>query len=531
MRPLYHRSTGITLFGLVSVLLLGFLPHAFAFSTGEAATLVIGDPSLTAFNPGATSTGLVGPFALAFDSSHNLWVADSYGNRILEYKAPFSTDEAASIVIGQSNFTGLGSATTSTGLSTPNGLAFDSGGNLWVSDSSNNRILEYRAPLSTGEAASIVIGQSNFTGSGERTTATGLDNPYGLTFDSSGNLWVADLQNGRVLEYTAPFSTGEAASLVIGEPNFVTSNDQVSLRGLNAPDAVAFDSSGNLWVADGHRNLEYTAPLSTHEPASMVIGQNNFTNSSTVTTSAGMDGPGDLAFDSSGNLWVSDGHRVLEYTAPLSTHEPASMVIGQNNFTNSSTVTTSAGMNGPGDLAFDSSGNLWVSDTDNNRVLEYQAPFSTYEAASLVIGQPNFTSAAQTPIFSPTAASLNHPQGVAFDSSGNLWVADWAAGRVLEYGGSTSGASSSSSTTSTSTSTTSTTSRSSTTVQSSVTTSSSATTSTTTTSTSTSVASTSSQGSSSSLSTSYLFLLAAQAGVILLMAVVPVGRLRNRKRT
>jgi sugar lactone lactonase YvrE len=374
------KSARVTLLSLALVFLLAFAPRAFALSNGQPASLVIGEPSLTGFNPGATPTGVVGPFALTFDSSHNLWVADSYGNRVLEYKAPFTTDEAASIVIGQPGFTSLASATTSAGLSTPNGLAFDSSGNLWVSDSSNNRVLEYKAPLTTGEAASLVIGQSSFTGSAFTVTnSTSLNSPYGLAFDSSGNLWVADLQNGRVLEYTAPFSTHEAASLVIGEPSFTASNDEVSKAGLNAPNSVAFDSSGNLWVVDGHR--------------------------------------------------------VLEYAKPFATHEPASLVIGQNTFTNSSTVTTSSGLSSPNGLAFDSSGNLWVADKGNNRVLKYTAPFSTYEAASLVIGQPNFTSSATTPETEPTSTTLNQPSGLAFDSSGNLWVADFGYGRVLEYGG------------------------------------------------------------------------------------------------
>jgi len=362
------------------VFLLAFVPHAFAFSNGQAASLVIGDPSLTSFKPGATSTGLVGPYALAFDSGHNLWVADAFGNRILEYKAPFTTGEAASVVIGQSSFTTLAPATTSTGLNTPNGLAFDPGGNLWVADSSNDRVLEYKAPFSTGEAASLVIGQPNFTTNGNTVTnSTTLNSPNGLAFDPSGNLWVADLLNGRVLEYTTPFTTHQAASLVIGEPNLTAANDVVSKTGLNAPNYVAFDSSGDLWVADGHRVLEYTTPLATHEAASVVIGQNTFTNSSTVTTSTGLDLPNALAFDSGGNLWVSDKL--------------------------------------------------------NNRVLRYDAPLSTFEAASLVIGQPNFTSSATTPITQPTPTSLNQPVGLAFDPSGNLWVADWSDGRVLQYGG------------------------------------------------------------------------------------------------
>jgi sugar lactone lactonase YvrE len=372
------KSAKITLLSVMLVFLLAFVPHAFAFSNGQAASLVIGASSLTSFNPGATSTGLVGPYALAFDSSHNLWVADAYGNRVLEYKTPLSTHEAASVVIGQSSFTALSPATSSTGLNTPNALAFDSSGNLWVVDSSNDRVVEYKAPLSTGEAASLVIGQPSFTTNYYTVTnSTSLNSPYGLAFDSGGNLWVADLLNGRILEYTTPFSTREAASLVIGEPSFTVANDVVSKTGLNAPNSLTFDSSGNMWVVDGHRVLEYGAPFATHEAASLVIGQNTFTNSSTVTTSKGLDTPSGLAFDSSGNLWVADKL--------------------------------------------------------NDRVLKYATPFSTYEAAILVIGQPNFTSSATTPVTQPTSTGLNQPTGVAFDSSGNLWVADWSDGRVLQY--------------------------------------------------------------------------------------------------
>jgi len=377
------KSSRITVLGLLFVLLLAFAPHAFALSNGQAANLVLGQANFTSNNTVATSTELNLPNGVAFDSSGNLWVADQNNNRVLEYKAPFSTHEAASLVIGQTSFTGGGTATTSTGLSGPADIAFDSGGNLWVVDMGNSRVLEYKTPFSTGETATLVIGQPSFTSSDfAYTNSTALSYPTGLSFDSAGNLWVADQSNNRVLEYKAPFSTHEAASIVIGQSSFTTgSTGATTPTNLNGVKALAFDSGGNLWVVDFRQSrvLEYTAPFSTHEAASLVIGQSSFTSrecaftSTCVANSTVLFDPNALAFDSAGNLWVADGdnNRVLEYAAPFLTHEAATLVIGQSSFTANGAATTSTGLNAPEGLVFDSGHNLWVADYANSRVLQF----------------------------------------------------------------------------------------------------------------------------------------------------------------
>jgi sugar lactone lactonase YvrE len=329
-----------------------------------------------------------------------LAIADVANNRVLLYDSPFTTGMSASGVLGQSTFTTGVANTTAAGLYSPRAIKEDSEGNFWVADEYNNRVLEFVKPFSSGMSASLVIGQNGFTTGGSSTSQSGLLDPFDLAFDSAGNLWVADTFNHRILEFQLPFSTGMNASLVIGQQNFTSQTFTVTASGLSNPWGIAFDSTGNLWVSDSSNNRipEFKPPFATGMNASLVIGQQNFTSQIFSTTAAELDGPMEIAFDSNGNLWVVDSgnNRVLEFTTPFSTGMSVSLVIGQDGFTTNSAVTSQSSLQNPAGLAFDSSGNLWVTDSNNNRTLEFASPFSTGENASLVLGQENFTTDTRT---------------------------------------------------------------------------------------------------------------------------------------
>jgi hypothetical protein len=374
-----------------------------------------------------------------------LAVADSGNNRILFYNTPSSTNEGASVVLGQADFTHgsvnqSGAEPAANSLNGPAGLAKDSSGNLYVADTGNCRVLEFKTPFTNGMNASLVIGQLGFTTASCQSTASGLGEPSGETLDNQGNLWVVDEGGSRVLEYVRPFSNGMAATVAIGQTS--TSSSAGCNQGTNSlaittasmlcnPAAAAFDSKGNLWVVDGNgRVLEFAPPFSTGMAASLEIGQpaaTAFTSTDygySDTTASSLYAPKSLAFDASGDLWIMDfeTNRVLEFVLPFSNGMTATTVLGQMNFTSSlQNQNPGGGLAGPaantlfspGGLTFDGSGNLNVADTGNQRVLVFAPPFSNGMNAASVLGQTNFTlQSANEDASSPAANTLRGPSAV-----------------------------------------------------------------------------------------------------------------------
>lgn len=329
----------------------------------------------------------------------------------------------------------------------PEDIAVDSPGNVWVADSYNNRILEFRSPYSNGEAASIVLGQSGFTAYGASSSASGLDLPAGVAVDSSGNVWVSDCLNNRVLEFvkgSSGFKTGQAAALVLGQSSFATNTSATSITGMDCPQGLAFDSAGDLWVADSSNNrvlefLKGSSGFTEGEAAALVLGQPGFTTGSAATTSSGFSDPVGVTIGPDGNLWVADNgnSRVLRFdngSTGFSNGEAASLVLGQPNFTSSSFGGGKTGMYLPGGIAVTSKGVVWVADTVNCRVIGFINPTKNGQNASIVLGQPNFSDDSCNVASRATSQTLlKGPTDVAMGPLGNIWVTDGYNNRVVQF--------------------------------------------------------------------------------------------------
>ncbi len=316
-------------------------------------------------------------------------------------------------------------------LNTPEGVTIDSNGNLYIADISNNRVLYYPAGTTT---ATRVYGQAGSfttnTGSSGTVSASTLASPKGVLIDSSGGVYISN--SGRVLYYPSGTTT---ATVVYGQQGSFTTNTSniagVTANSLLGPTGLALDSSNGLYVADSGNNRVLYFPSGTTTPTRVYGQLGSFTNSIVDprnVTADTLNNPTGLALDKNNGLYIADSsnNRVLYF--PSGTIVPTK-VYGQSDFTSSSTLTTSASSFGGAQyITIDSTGGLYVS--CDNRVAYFPTGTSV---ATKVYGQGGSFISNTGNKGGISANSLNTPKGIALDASERLYIVDTSNSRVLYY--------------------------------------------------------------------------------------------------
>jgi len=341
-------------------------------ATDGTISTVVGDgfPGFYGDGGPASAARINTPYGIAVDRAGNLYIADLGNNRVRK----IGPDGTITTVNGTEKFLA------------PRNVALDAAGNLYVSEFGGHRV---RRVASDGTISTIAgTGTAGFSGDGGSATAAQLNYPAGLAFDSAGNLYIADSSNNRVREVLAY----GMITTVLG----TTAPGATLPNQLNVPTGLAIDSTGNLDVADsGNQRIQQLAP------------------SGGIQT---LPGAGrDVAADGKGDLFIAAGSQVLELTPSLKLSTIAGG--GLYLYGGDGGPATAARLNGPVALALDAAGALYVADQRNARIRKVD----TSGIITTIAGDGTFGSG---------PGELSAPGGVAVNSSGMVYIADQNNDRI-----------------------------------------------------------------------------------------------------
>jgi hypothetical protein len=452
--PMCGSSDGTRVFlpdhGNHRVLLWNTLPTV----NNAPADLVLGQSVMTSNSPNAAGTvglaGLNGPIAV-YANANTVAVADFLNNRVALWTSPITTNgQSANVILGQSSATGSAAnagGISASSLSGPNAVAGD-GTRFAVSDRYNQRVLLYPTmPTMTGAPASIVLGQpdmvSTSVNNGGPTSASSLSSPSAISMLGT-RFGVVDMGSRALIWEAPPTSPLQLPKMVLGQPNF-TSSGQFggTTTAANFCGAVGMHSDGTrLFVGEQcsrRVTIWNTLPSLTQQPADLVVGQPDMVTSTPNTggvSGSSIYGP-PLPFSDGTRLFVADtgNQRVLMWNAmPVVNGASANVVLGQPDMTANTANNggiSAISLSQPG-FVYASGGKVFVADTNNHRILIWNAiPNANRAPADIVLGQPDMTTGALATTTS--SKTLNRPSAIHVDASGRLYVSDVGNNRILYW--------------------------------------------------------------------------------------------------
>jgi sugar lactone lactonase YvrE len=408
----FKVSNVAVLLGLAAVLISPLALRAQGVLTvtpGRAAATVAGTgtPGYTGDSGPATAATLATPRAVAYDALGDLFLADT-NNHVVREISP--TGVITTIAgTGIEGYSGDGGAATSAQLDTPSGVAVDASGNVYIADSHNHRIRE----VSGGNISTVAgTGVPGFSGDGASATAAQLSLPSGIAVDGSGNLYIADTNNHRIREVS-----GGNISTIAGDGEEFYSGDggAATAAALDSPTGVALDSAGNVYIADRHnqRIREVSGgTISTVAGSGPITFSGGFSGDGAASASATLAKPASVFVDPAGNLYIADtdNQRIRQVNMQGGGTAIATIAgTGEQSFGGDGGPLTSAVLNAPKGIATDASGDLVIADTLNQRLRAAADP--TLVFGTEVVGVPSPT---QTVTLSNTGTGPLTVSAVAF---------------------------------------------------------------------------------------------------------------------
>lgn len=364
-------------------------------------------------NIAATSASF-SPQAVAVDNEGNLFVSDAAENVVLRLDAKTSI---LTLVAGNgtAGFSGDNGPAVSSQLNGPQGVTLDVAGNLYIADGGNNAIRKVSNGVITTVAGN---GTAGFSGDNGPATSGQLSTPFGVAVDSAGNLYIADRDNYRIRKVLNGIISTVAGNGVSG---YSGDNGPAASAQMSDPQGLAVDSAGSLYVADEGNNCirkisngVITTVAGNGAPGSRGDGG--------PATSAELFFPFGVAVDSFGNLYIADAFsfRIREVSNGVISTIAGT---GQSGFSGDNGLAINAQLNSAESVAVDSAANVYIGDNLNYRVRKVSKGVISTVAGN---GAPGFSGDGGP----ATTAQLAFPDGVALDTAGNLYISDFSDQRV-----------------------------------------------------------------------------------------------------
>lgn len=361
--------------------------------------------------------------ALAYDGSGHLYLADSNNHRIRRVDG---TSNTVSTFAGGG--IGDGNAAEQAALilqSYGQRIFVDWAGMVYIADTGHHRIRR----IDTNGIVTTIAGTGTpaFTGDGGAATDADLNAPQGVFVTMEGAVYIADTNNRRIRK----IDPSGFINTVAGSNNFSGTGDGGPATDgvLNDPKDVAVDATGNIYIAEGSghrvRRVDPDGTISTFAGT----GSGSYSGDGGPASNAALNRPAAVALDGAGNVYIADTQnnrvRVVDTSGNITTVAGDGSSFGSFGDVGDSGPALEAVVSSPGGVFVDTDGNLYIGDTNNQRVRKVDAATGII---TTVAGSGSFGTAGDGG--PATQASLGRPHGVTFDETGNLLIADSDNNRV-----------------------------------------------------------------------------------------------------